>query len=113
LDAVKKVLVVDFGGQYSQLIARRVRECRVYSEVIPYDASLAEIRAKEPAGIILSGGPRGVNDADAPTVDPGVFSLGVPVLGICYGLQLMAKLRGGRGLVRRSPRSVLLLDEPW
>jgi GMP synthase (glutamine-hydrolysing) len=89
-------VVVDFGGQYSQLIARRVRECRVYSEVVPYDAPLADIRAKQPAGIILSGGPRGVNDADAPTVDPGIFSLGVPVLGICYGLQLMAKLRGGR-----------------
>ncbi len=96
MDVVKKVLVVDFGGQYTLLIARRVRECRVYSEVIPFDTPLAEIQARQPAGIILSGGPRGVNDVDAPTVDPGIFSLGVPVLGICYGLQLMAKLRGGK-----------------
>jgi GMP synthase (glutamine-hydrolysing) len=95
-DGLKKVLVIDFGGQYSQLIARRVRECRVYSELIPYDTPLAQIAAMEPAGIILSGGPRSVNDPGAPTVDPEIFALGVPVLGICYGLQLIAKLRGGR-----------------
>jgi len=88
-------LVVDFGGQYSQLIARRVRECRVYSELIPYDTPLAEIRSQKPAGIILSGGPCGVNDPGAPTADPELLSLGVPVLGICYGLQLIAKLQGG------------------
>ncbi|MBN1629132.1 MAG: glutamine-hydrolyzing GMP synthase, partial [Thermoleophilia bacterium] len=95
-DGVKKVLVVDFGGQYSQLIARRVRECRVYSELIPFDTPVEEIRAAGPAGIIFSGGPRSVNEVGAPTVDPQILSLGVPVLGICYGLQLMAKLRGGR-----------------
>jgi GMP synthase (glutamine-hydrolysing) len=88
--------VLDFGAQYAQLIARRVRECRVYSELVPYTTSLAEIKAAAPAGIILSGGPRSVNDPDAPSMDPGIFELGVPVLGICYGLQLMAKLRGGR-----------------
>lgn len=93
---MKKILVVDFGGQYSQLIARRVRECRVYSELVPFDTPIAEIRAASPAGIIFSGGPRSVNEADAPRVDPEILSLGVPVLGICYGLQLMAKLKGGR-----------------
>jgi len=67
-----------------------VRECRVYSELIPYDTPAAEIAAAKPAGIILSGGPRSVNDPDAPMVDPGIFTLGVPILGICYGLQLMA-----------------------
>ncbi len=96
VDGVATVLVLDFGGQYAQLIARRVRECRVYSEMIPYDTPLAEIRARKPAGLILSGGPRSVNEADAPLPDPGLFELGVPILGICYGLQLMAKLRGGR-----------------
>jgi len=93
---VKKILVVDFGGQYSQLIARRVRECRVFSELIPYDTTAAEIKATAPAGLIFSGGPRSVNEPGAPTVDPEIFSLGIPILGICYGLQLMAKLKGGR-----------------
>jgi GMP synthase (glutamine-hydrolysing) len=88
--------VLDFGAQYAQLIARRVRECRVYSELIPYNTPLADIKAANPAGLILSGGPKSVNDPDAPSLDPGIFELGVPVLGICYGLQLMAKLRGGR-----------------
>lgn len=91
-----KVLVLDFGAQYAQLIARRVRECRVYSELIPYNTPLADIEAAAPSGIILSGGPRSVNDPGAPSVDPGIFALGIPVLGICYGLQLMAKVRGGR-----------------
>ncbi len=96
MDALQKVLVIDFGGQYSQLIARRVRECRVYSELIPYDTPLADIRAMDPAGLILSGGPRSVNETDAPALDPAIFDLGVPILGICYGLQLIAKLKGGQ-----------------
>ena len=89
------VLVIDFGAQYSQLIARRVRECGVYSEIIPYHASLAEISAKKPKGIIFSGGPNSVYGEKAPHSDPGIYSLGVPVLGICYGMQLMALQLGG------------------
>ncbi len=117
------MLVLDFGAQYAQLIARRVRECRVYSELIPCSTPLAEIRAAKPAGIILSGGPSSVNDPGAPMLDPGVLELGVPVLGICYGLQLMAKLRGGQvtrtdlaeyggTAVRVSEPSTLFLDLP-
>ncbi|MHB1345791.1 MAG: glutamine-hydrolyzing GMP synthase [Thermoleophilia bacterium] len=102
-DDQRRVLVLDFGGQYAQLIARRVRECRVYSELVPYDISLEELRAAEPAGIILSGGPKSVNEPGAPTLDPGVLELGVPVLGICYGLQLLAKLSGG--VVARTDRA--------
>ena len=89
------VLVIDFGAQYSQLIARRVRECGVYSEIIPYHASLAEISAKKPKGIIFSGGPNSVYGEKALHSDPGIYSLGVPVLGICYGMQLMALQLGG------------------
>jgi GMP synthase (glutamine-hydrolysing) len=87
--------VVDFGAQYAQLIARRIRECHVYSEIVAHDAPLEEIRAKRPAGIVLSGGPASVYEPGAPAVDPGLFSLGVPVLGICYGHQLMAQALGG------------------
>ncbi len=89
------ILVLDFGGQYAQLIARRVREARVYSELIPYDTPVEEIRAKDPEGIILSGGPNSVYEEDAPQVDAELFSLGVPMLGICYGMQLMALVLGG------------------
>jgi GMP synthase (glutamine-hydrolysing) len=91
----RPVLVVDLGGQYSQLIARRVRECRVYSELVPHDAPAAEIAARQPLALILSGGPASVYAEDAPGVDPGLFDLGVPVLGICYGMQLMARDLGG------------------
>ncbi len=89
------VLVIDFGAQYSQLIARRVRECGVYSEIMPYHASLADIAAKKPKGIIFSGGPNSVYGDKAPHSDPGIYSLGIPVLGICYGMQLMALQLGG------------------
>lgn len=89
------ILVVDFGAQYSRLIARRVRECKVYSEIIPYDTSVEEIAARRPKGIILSGGPASVYVEDAPVSDPRLFELGIPVLGICYGLQLMAHQLGG------------------
>ncbi|HEX7094892.1 MAG TPA: glutamine-hydrolyzing GMP synthase, partial [Acidimicrobiales bacterium] len=90
------VLVVDFGAQYAQLIARRVREAHVYSEIVPHTISAAEIAAREPVGIILSGGPSSVHVDDAPMLDPAVYDLGVPVLGICYGAQLIAHQLGGR-----------------
>jgi len=89
------VLVLDFGGQYNQLIARRVRENKVYCEVLPHDASLETIKAKNPKGIIFTGGPNVVTEEGAPKVDKGIFDLGIPVLGICYGAQLTAHLLGG------------------
>ena len=90
------ILILDFGGQYTQLIARRVREHHVYSEVVPYSISIPDIEARNPIGIILSGGPAGVIDPDAPICDPAIFNLGIPILGICYGMQLTAHLLGGR-----------------
>ena len=92
----QKILILDFGSQYTQLIARRVRELKVYCEIHPFLMPLADIRRFAPKGIILSGGPRSVYEADAPNLDPKVFALGVPVLGICYGIQLMNHLLGGR-----------------
>ncbi|MCC6438519.1 MAG: glutamine-hydrolyzing GMP synthase, partial [Acidimicrobiales bacterium] len=89
------VLVVDFGAQYAQLIARRVREARVYSEIVPHTISAAEIRARNPIGLILSGGPASVHVEGAPRLDPAVYDLGIPVLGICYGAQLIAQQLGG------------------
>lgn len=89
------VLVVDFGAQYAQLIARRVREANVYSEIVPHTISAAEVEAKNPAGIVLSGGPSSVYEPGSPELDPGILQLGVPVLGICYGFQVMAKTLGG------------------
>ena len=90
------ILILDFGGQYTQLIARRVRECHVYSEVIPWSTPIHEIISRRPKGIILSGGPSSVRDADAPKIDPVLYDAGIPVLGICYGMQLTADLLGGR-----------------
>ena len=87
--------MVDFGAQYAQLIARRVREARVYSEVVPHTASIDEIKAKDPQAIVLSGGPSSVYEEGAPQLDAGVFDLGVPVFGICYGFQAMAQTLGG------------------
>ena len=89
------VLVVDFGAQYAQLIARRVREANVYSEIVPHTMSVADMLAKEPAAIILSGGPSSVYEEGAPSIDPAIFEVGVPVLGICYGFQTMAHALGG------------------
>jgi GMP synthase (glutamine-hydrolysing) len=91
----RPVLVVDLGGQYSQLIARRVRECRVYSELVAHDVSPQAVRARRPLALVLSGGPASVYADGAPKVDQGLFELGVPVLGICYGMQLMALELGG------------------
>ncbi len=90
-----RVLVVDFGAQYAQLIARRVREARVFSEIVPRDVTAAEVAAKDPVGIILSGGPASVYAEDAYDLDPDILDLGIPVLGICYGHQVLAKTLGG------------------
>lgn len=92
----QKVLVLDFGGQYNQLIARRVRECSVYCEVKPYTMTMDEIKAYAPIGIIFTGGPNSVYEAGSPQADPEIFRLGVPILGICYGCQLLAHHLGGR-----------------
>ena len=91
----QKILILDFGGQYNQLIARRVRACHVYCEVHPWTMPLEKIRAYAPIGIIFTGGPNSVYAQDAPRVDPGVYTLGVPILGICYGCQLLAQELGG------------------
>lgn len=92
---MERVIVLDFGAQYSQLIARRVRECGVYCEILPYDTPASELQALKPQGIILSGGPSSVYAHDAPVPEPELFDLGIPVLGICYGMQLMMHMLGG------------------
>lgn len=101
--AQRPVLVVDFGAQYAQLIARRVREAGVYSEIVPHTITADEVAAKNPAGIVLSGGPSSVYEPGSPTLDPGILKLGVPVMGICYGFQVMAQQLGGE--VARTGRS--------
>ena len=117
------VLVVDFGAQYAQLIARRVRDAHVYSEIVQCTISADEVRAKDPSAIILSGGPKSVYEVPAPSLDPAIYELGIPVLGICYGAQLMAQqLRGevartgvgeyGRTTVTRQGSSALLGEWP-
>ena len=113
MQQARGILILDFGGQYTQLIARRVRECGVYSSVLPYNADLQAIRREQSVGIILSGGPASVLDEGAPRIDPQVFALGVPVLGICYGMQLMAHLLGGtieRGVQREYGRTEVRMD---
>lgn len=90
------IVVVDFGGQYNQLIARRVRDLNVYCEVIPYHKALNEIKNKKPIGIIFTGGPNSVYDENAPKIEKGIFELGIPVLGLCYGMQLISQTFGGR-----------------
>ena len=94
--AHSKILILDFGSQYTQVIARRIRECQVYSEIRPFDTPATEIAKLKPKGLILSGGPASVYDQGAPHLDPKIFSLGIPVLGICYGLMLMAHYLGGK-----------------
>jgi len=110
----EKILVLDFGSQYTQLIARRIREKRVYSEIFPYNVHFNKIRGFSPKGIILSGGPSSVYDKKAPFPDKRIFELGIPVLGICYGMQLMAHVFGGRvtrSKKREYGRAVLLIDD--
>ncbi len=92
----QSIVVLDFGAQYSQLIARRIREQSIFSVVLPCNASLDEIRSYSPVGIILSGGPSSVYDKDAPVTEKGIFDLGLPILGICYGLQYMVHALGGK-----------------
>ena len=109
------IIVLDFGGQYNQLIARRVRECNVYAEVHPYTLSLDKIKAMNPKGIIFTGGPNSVYESTSPTYDKEIFEIGVPILGICYGSQLMAYKLGGE--VKTAPVSEyghtdIVIDEP-
>jgi GMP synthase (glutamine-hydrolysing) len=115
------VLVVDFGAQYAQLIARRVRDAHVYSEIVPSTITAEEVRSRAPGAIILSGGPKSVYETPAPSLDPAIYALGVPVLGICYGAQLMAQQLGGhvahtgtseygRTELRREPAPSMLMD---
>ncbi len=109
-----KILILDFGSQYTQLIARRVREGKVYSEIFPFNAPIEKIKAFAPKGIILSGGPASVYDAEAPVCDLEIFKLGVPVFGICYGMQLMAHVLGGRvakAAKREYGRAELTVDD--
>lgn len=108
------ILVLDYGSQYTQLIARRVRECGVYSEIHPFNIPSERIRALKPRGIILSGGPSSVYEEDAPLSDPSVFNLGMPILGICYGLQLIAHQLGGevdRSARREYGKAQLVVDD--
>ena len=111
----RPVLVVDFGAQYAQLIARRIRECNVYSEIVPFDITIPDLLAKRPAGVVLSGGPASVYEEGAPGIDAEVFRLDIPVLGLCYGQQLMAQALGGEvkatGL-REYGGTELTLDPP-
>ncbi|MGH9205275.1 MAG: glutamine-hydrolyzing GMP synthase, partial [Acidimicrobiales bacterium] len=110
LDAV---LVVDFGAQYAQLIARRIREAHVYSEIVPHTMTAAQMLERRPTGIVFSGGPKSVYADTAPAIDPGVYEIGVPVLGICYGAQLLSSQLGGevartgRGEYGRTPVEVV------
>jgi GMP synthase (glutamine-hydrolysing) len=107
----RPVLVVDFGAQYAQLIARRVREAQVFSEIVPSSITAAEVAAKNPQAIILSGGPSSVYADHAPKVDPAIFALDIPVFGICYGFQTMATALAGTGSCRPMLTTLLSLPE--
>src|SRR5919197_1428248 len=112
---LQEVCVLDFGGQYSQLIARRIRECGVFSELLPHDVSLDELERRRPRGIVLSGGPASVYAEGAPRLRTELLELGVPVLGICYGMQAMALTLGGRvekAEVGEFGRTELRVNEP-
>ena len=108
------VVVLDFGGQYNQLVARRVRECNVYCEIYSYKTDLEKIKAMNPKGIILTGGPNSCYEADSPTCNKELFELGIPVLGLCYGAQLMSHVLGGkveRADVREYGKTEVLIDK--
>ena len=113
---IEQIVILDFGSQYTQVIARRIRECNVYSVILRYDTPAAEIAAMQPKGIILSGGPASVYAKDAPLPDAAVFDLGLPMLGVCYGLQLMAQFRGGKveaGLKREYGKGALRVKDSF
>jgi GMP synthase (glutamine-hydrolysing) len=113
--ASETLVILDYGSQYTQFIARQARELGVYSIILPFDVGLAEIRRHKPHGIVLSGGPSSVYEAGAPGVDAGVFDLGIPVLGVCYGLHLITQLFGGKvesSAIREYGRANLELAEP-
>src|SRR6266704_1082531 len=108
------ILILDFGSQVTQLIARRVREAKVYCEIHPYNLTLKKIQELKPRGIILSGGPASVHAKGSPKPDIGIFGLGIPVLGICYGMQLMGHMLGGKvrpGKVREYGHASIVVDE--
>src|ERR1051326_4329234 len=90
------IVILDFGGQYTQLIGRRIRDAKVYTEIVPFSIPLDQLKAYQPKGIVLSGGPSSVYDSEAPICDSGIFRLGIPILAICYGMQLLGKEFGGR-----------------
>src|SRR6266481_6441384 len=113
---MEQIVILDFGSQYTQVIARRIRECNVYSVILKYDTAADEIIALSPKGIILSGGPASVFDSKAPKPDPEIFKLGVPLLGICYGLQLMGHFLGGKvekGLKREYEKGTLRVKDSF
>ena len=115
----EKVIVIDFGGQYNQLVARRVRECNVYCEIYSYRTDIEQIKAMNPKGIILTGGPNSCYEPDSPTYTKELFELGIPVLGLCYGAQLMMHVLGGSHgrhyipIIRKCQTNYNLLDEPF
>ena len=111
----ESILIIDFGSQYNQLIARRVRECKVYSEIHPHSIQTEKLKKLRPKGIILSGGPSSVYEKDAPKPNPAIFDLGIPILGICYGMQIMGlMLKGKVGPTERKEfgRTELRVDKP-
>lgn len=113
MEKKQMVVIIDFGGQYNQLIARRVREAGIYCELMPYTVTLDEIKQKKPSALIFTGGPNSVTEEGAPSIDDGVFELGLPILGICYGMQLMAVKLGGSvapGIKREYGKTEICLD---
>src|SRR5438046_6646929 len=112
----EQIVILDFGSQYTQVIARRIRECDVFSTIVRYDTPGKQIAGLRPSGLVLSGGPASVYAADAPLPDKGVFRLGVPILGICYGVQIFGHFLGGKvekGLKREFGKGTLAVRDGW